>query len=256
MGALKFERCAACLREVAAVRVEVVEVRTLRLWAWATTSGVTTWRGSAPTRAAADEAAHSAAASVDAAAISLTIGKGGAAADYARELLAEARARRPSASTADPAPVASAFRLAVAWDPASGRTAARTEIAQVVRRTARLVFLERSSRLSEGGAVVVSTIALPREALERGEVVRGWSLREPSPEEIRAALAPFGGACLVPEWASVLGLSWPCSESDAKRAFRRAARSAHPDAGGDSTAFQRLSAAYEAATSFFERGSS
>ncbi len=250
------ERCTECLRAVMPVRVELAEVRSLRLWAWSLTSVASRLRGSSATRPAAEEAALAAAASLSAMAISVSFGENGAAADYARELVAEARSRRPSASATAPAPVAQAFRLAVTWDSVSGRAAARTETAPVVRRTPRLVFVERHSRTSAGGAVVVSTIALPREALERGEVVRGWSLREPSSEEVCAALAPFGAGQSVPSWASALGLAWPCSAVDAKRAFRRGARSAHPDAGGSSTEFQRLSAAYEAAEAFFDRGGS
>jgi hypothetical protein len=234
--------------------VAIAEVRSLRSWAWVVTAVGSTLRGSASTRPEAEEAAGAAAASLEAVAVSFSFGDKGEASDYGRELIAEARARKPSASNAAPAPIVYAFRLAVIWDPASGRATARTESAPVVNRTPRLVFVERTSRTSAGGAVVVSTSALPRAALERGEVVRGWSLREPTPEEIRAALAPFGVSESVPAWASALGLSWPSCAAAAKRAFRLRARTAHPDAGGSSAEFKALAAAFAAAEAFFERG--
>lgn len=45
----------------------------------------------------------------------------------------------------------------------------------------------------------------------------------------------------------VLELTAPCSKADVKRAYRRLAKSAHPDTGGDHSSFIRLNEAYEAA---------
>lgn len=48
----------------------------------------------------------------------------------------------------------------------------------------------------------------------------------------------------------VLGLSHPYTETDAKRAYRRLAKSAHPDKGGTSQEFTRLKSAYDTALRF------
>jgi hypothetical protein len=49
----------------------------------------------------------------------------------------------------------------------------------------------------------------------------------------------FAPACLV-----ALGLSWPCTTSEVKDAYRRLIRSAHPDGGGSHEKFLDLQAAY------------
>lgn len=48
------------------------------------------------------------------------------------------------------------------------------------------------------------------------------------------------------EALDVLGLRGPAAAEDVKRAYRRLARELHPDAGGDTAAFQRVRAAFEA----------
>ncbi|GHG47507.1 hypothetical protein GCM10012320_14340 [Sinomonas cellulolyticus] len=49
----------------------------------------------------------------------------------------------------------------------------------------------------------------------------------------------------VPSHYEVLGVPVTASESDIKRAYRRAARTHHPDHGGDVTEFRRVTLAYE-----------
>ncbi|HEX5691525.1 MAG TPA: J domain-containing protein, partial [Roseiflexaceae bacterium] len=55
-----------------------------------------------------------------------------------------------------------------------------------------------------------------------------------------------------PIWASVLGVSWPCTSADIKQSYRRKARVLHPDAGGDAAAFAELQAAYESALALLQ----
>jgi hypothetical protein len=42
-----------------------------------------------------------------------------------------------------------------------------------------------------------------------------------------------------------LGLSYPCSKADIKRAYRAKAKTLHPDSGGSHDEFIRLQSAYE-----------
>ena len=58
----------------------------------------------------------------------------------------------------------------------------------------------------------------------------------------RRAAAAFNAVKppMVPAPIAALGLSWPCGIEDVKRAFRRQALRAHPDAGGSDEAFRAL----------------
>ena len=56
---------------------------------------------------------------------------------------------------------------------------------------------------------------------------------------------PASTAPPTPECIAALGLSWPCSEDDVRRAFKELVVAAHPDAGGDPAHFIRLRRAYE-----------
>ncbi len=51
----------------------------------------------------------------------------------------------------------------------------------------------------------------------------------------------------VPACLAVLGLPWPCTEQQIKRAFRMQAKQVHPDVGGSSEAFRALWQAYQEA---------
>jgi hypothetical protein len=62
----------------------------------------------------------------------------------------------------------------------------------------------------------------------------------PAIDDVLAALADEAVAAASPAWATSLGLALPCSEEDVKRAFRRLARTTHPDCeGGSHEAFLR-----------------
>jgi hypothetical protein len=58
--------------------------------------------------------------------------------------------------------------------------------------------------------------------------------------EVTAAGSPALAGAL-----GVLGLSWPCSTADVKRAYRRLSRETHPDVGGSAEEFRRVNEAYE-----------
>ncbi|OPZ62718.1 MAG: Chaperone protein DnaJ [Candidatus Aminicenantes bacterium ADurb.Bin508] len=74
------------------------------------------------------------------------------------------------------------------------------------------------------------------------EFRRTWSPR------LKDALRDLFGEGQIPEAAEVLGVSWPCTQEEARAAYRRKAREVHPDAGGSSEAFVRLKAAYDRVT--------
>jgi hypothetical protein len=48
-------------------------------------------------------------------------------------------------------------------------------------------------------------------------------------------------------WLATLNLSWPCTVTEVRKAYRRLARERHPDRGGTDSAFDALTKAYEAA---------
>ena len=54
-------------------------------------------------------------------------------------------------------------------------------------------------------------------------------------------------------WCAALGVRFPCSVESVKAAYRRLARTTHPDAGGDPAAFRAVEAAYRAALTCFAR---
>jgi len=138
---------------------------------------------------------------------------------------------------------------------------------RVVKRTARRIYVdrERYDPLRRPSGTIwdydVRTHVLDRAHLER----EGWAERAGRWWEARRyfvrredAVAAAGdrsarprlGASAeapVPECLRVLGLTPPCSRQQVERAYRRRARAAHPDAGGEHAAFLALRRAYEAA---------
>lgn len=51
----------------------------------------------------------------------------------------------------------------------------------------------------------------------------------------------------APEWAQALGLPWPASAEQVRRAYRRLSKRHHPDAGGSEAAMQRINQARDEA---------
>jgi hypothetical protein len=58
----------------------------------------------------------------------------------------------------------------------------------------------------------------------------------------------------LPKCLRVLGISWPCTVTDVKEAYRRLVKSAHPDGGGSHDGFLALQEAYEQALRLCQRG--
>ena len=118
----------------------------------------------------------------------------------------------------------------------------RTRSYKILRKTPKLVFVEdvAGTYETESGGVVLKTYAIARRDLEREAALRfGWTLN-PSPPA-----GPDGSS--TPGWAVVLGVSMPCTLTQAKRAFRSAAKTAHPDNGGTAEAFRQVKEAFDAA---------
>jgi hypothetical protein len=57
----------------------------------------------------------------------------------------------------------------------------------------------------------------------------------------------------LPAWCLKLGLTLPCRIDDVKSAYRRLARSTHPDAGGNAKDFIAIEAAYRQALDYCQR---
>jgi hypothetical protein len=63
----------------------------------------------------------------------------------------------------------------------------------------------------------------------------------------RGVSRPWGPPLAPPAWCSVLGLPWPHTAEDVKAAYRRLAKAAHPDCGGNAAEFHRIESAYRTA---------
>jgi hypothetical protein len=86
---------------------------------------------------------------------------------------------------------------------------------------------------------------LPPKATPFGDSLHTW-------DELLSRALPNDLAVAVnrvprPAWAETLDVTLPCTDDDLRRAFRRAAFAAHPDRGGSSDAFKKLTAALDAA---------
>ena len=60
-------------------------------------------------------------------------------------------------------------------------------------------------------------------------------------------------ACPRPPWAAALEVEYPCDVSTVRKAFRRLARTTHPDAGGSHEAFLRVQRVFAEALAAVER---
>ena len=126
---------------------------------------------------------------------------------------------------------------------------------RVVRRTPKSVFVEQ--RPYRPGDPTGSwpdeeraTFRLDREELERegyafisvlehvSDADQPVFFAKPRDERVSA----YGRQ--LPEGLRLLGLSWPCTAADVRTAYRRLARSAHPDSGGTHEQFLALQEAY------------
>ena len=101
------------------------------------------------------------------------------------------------------------------------------------------------------------TLAVDRAALRAegrfrcGGAHRGMTFCASEQDGIRDAEATL--AAKHP-WCAVLGVRFPCSVNSIKAAYRRLAKTAHPDTGGEAAEFRAIEQAYRAALAYTEQG--
>ena len=141
---------------------------------------------------------------------------------------------------------------------------------RIVKQTARKIHVECdpfdedewASRAKRGegspeAAPKPRTLAVDRAALRAdgrfrcGGTHRGMTFHASEEAGIRDAEATL--ASKYP-WCAELGLRFPCSVSSIKAAYRRLARTTHPDIGGEAAEFRAVEQAYRAALAYFELG--
>jgi hypothetical protein len=135
---------------------------------------------------------------------------------------------------------------------------------RVVRVTARFFVVERAGQSRDlddppgewyslwGWAAANAagrTLRLDRRTLESGGQVwhrelRHWFTLDPEPPP--HAWLYRGAPPDLKAPLAALGLAWPTTRDDVKRAYRKTARKAHPDAGGSREDFVRVNDAYRA----------
>lgn len=103
-------------------------------------------------------------------------------------------------------------------------------------------------RKTKGGRLGFDTVAIEKEKLLSGQPVyhsrygEYFYLRKPLVDPEKRYIKSGKTESL-----SVLGLSYPCTKDDVKRAYKRLAKQLHPDSGGSHEKFIALNAAYEQA---------
>lgn len=125
---------------------------------------------------------------------------------------------------------------------------------RVMRRTKKFVFIEQKPYAPEEAAVPWFDQAAPTFRLDRALLEReGYAYVPATASAEDADEFYFSNArekpprMAQPRCIQALHLTWPCSAEAVKRAYRRLARSAHPDGGGSGEAFLALQTAYEQA---------
>jgi DnaJ domain len=140
---------------------------------------------------------------------------------------------------------------------------------RIVRRTAGKIHVECDpfdedewARRGEGGegapgdAPKVRTLAVDRVTLRtegRFRIRHGhrdltfYASEEEGIRDVEAALTARYA------WCATLGVRFPCSADSIKAAYRRLARTLHPDAGGDPAEFRRVEQAYREALDYFSQ---
>ncbi len=63
---------------------------------------------------------------------------------------------------------------------------------------------------------------------------------------------PAWARCETPYCLKILGLRAPCTEAEAKKAYRRLAKEMHPDRGGDIDRFRNLAEQFEKALRYIQ----
>jgi hypothetical protein len=168
--------------------------------------------------------------------------------------------RRPGASLPPGAPVMQEFLYRDVYSPKTHEWVSMPH--RVVKKTSKTVFVEESPYSPDEMAAgwferENPTFRLDRQALEKegyAFIPAGVDIADTEeplfyrwPRQMRRrwyeSLSP---RCLV-----VLDLSWPCTVTEVKGAFRRLVKQAHPDGGGTHDEFLALQEAYEQALRMF-----
>jgi hypothetical protein len=180
----------------------------------------------------------------------------GIAAQYRRRLAIEARMQKP-AEGSQTATLEFLYRFHTSdYD---GSTCAVPH--RIVKKTAKRIYVEVKSystntwkppdqdpnREPTWWDFNVRTTAVDRATLEREGCVRSAVLC--GYLHVSPTLPSYS---YTPQCLKDLGLSYPCTEGDVKRVFRRLSKEMHPDSGGDATRFIVLQQAYEAALEYVQ----
>jgi hypothetical protein len=140
---------------------------------------------------------------------------------------------------------------------AFGRNAFTT-LHRVVKVTRHRVYVDGNSGESQGwrGYKIDILIGLNREELEKEG--RAWSESQQRYYYVMSSSNAwyeeedeFDEEDSLPAFVEILELSVPFSIHDVKRAYRKKAKTAHPDAGGSIEEFLALQESYEKALAFF-----
>ena len=130
---------------------------------------------------------------------------------------------------------------------------------RVARRTKKFVFIEQNPYMPEQPAgswfdQAAPTFRLDRSLLEREgyAYVPAAASAEDADEFYFLNAREKPPKMAQPRCIQALHLTWPCSQEAVKRAYRRLARSAHPDGGGSGEAFLALQDAYEQALKLYQ----
>ena len=157
----------------------------------------------------------------------------------------------------EPGPTRLAFLYSASESDRPGEVAVARH--RIVRQNPRTIHVDREpfreeewTRRAEGGpdASKPRTLAVDRDALRReGKVPHRGSFFYASEEDgirdVHAALTSKHA------WCASLGVKFPCSAESVKAAYRRLARTTHPDAGGDPAEFRAVEQAYRDALAYF-----
>jgi hypothetical protein len=122
----------------------------------------------------------------------------------------------------------------------------------VVRISATRIYSRAWCKRADEGPIE----SFPREKLERGGVWRTGCLYLFMPaSEFLVFDSGWTASSAVsrPAWCDALGVEWPCTSDEIRAAWRRVARTTHPDAGGSPEQFIEARRAYEQALASLEQ---
>lgn len=167
---------------------------------------------------------------------------------YHRRLAVAQRLQRQSTAT-EAAPLEFVWR----WSSGDGDFPDRWFAHQIMRRTATRVFVDHDIyRVDRTRRTDVYTFAIDRAVLERdgyafSKRFHGIVYSEEGRARREAEMVQRIGHSVIPSALRELGLGHTATRREVQQAYRRIARTVHPDRGGTDDAFQKLTRAYEQA---------